>query len=159
MREVGKGYARYLEAVAKEVFEKECNMTNAQTISEMEEKDRKTIGIAQVQFGASADSKVVVKQFETVGIFASMQLTIDLSGYTGEKPVDEIVNEILLPVRNSVTKFIHSETMSRMHEMRAMVEGIRDGKTNREIALEVEDARGGFLDTFNKTFEPQPAAK
>jgi hypothetical protein len=111
------------------------------------------LGITQVTMGASADTKVAIKQYESAGVWASMNITFDFSAFTGELPVNRIINEIVLPVRNSFTKFAHPETMSRVEELRAIIEGIRDGKSDAEIERRVQEVRGAFMNIFTNTFE------
>lgn len=123
------------------------------TIKEMTDETKKMVGVATVSFGASNDTKVSVKQWETTGVFASMSMTFDLSAFTGEKPIDQLFNEIVMPLRNSFTKFAHAETMSRIEELRAIVEGIRDGKTDAQIERKVQEVSKDFLTIFNNTFE------
>lgn len=128
-------------------------MSVEDTIKNLSEEIRNKVGVKEVTFGASADTKVSIRDYETAGVWGNLSMTFNLDGFTGELPVDEIVNNIVIPIRNSFTKFAHPETMARIEELRAVIEGIRDGRTNAQIEARVNEVRGAFLDTFAHTFE------
>jgi hypothetical protein len=127
--------------------------TIASNIKGLDEETRKTLGVNKVSMGASADSKVSIRQFETSGVWASMNIEWDFSAFTGKLPVDRIINEIVVPVRNSFARFAHPETMARVEELRVIIEGIRDGRSNADIERGVQETRLAFVDRFGKTFE------
>jgi hypothetical protein len=133
----------------------DLSQLDAENMVEFSNEIKNLIGVNSVTFGASADSKVSIAQYETAGIFASMSMTFDLTAFTGQLPVDEIVNKVVMPIRNSFTRFAHPETMSRIEELRAIVEGVRDGKSYTEIERNVAAARQEYLKLMRASFQPK----
>jgi hypothetical protein len=107
----------------------------------LSEEDRKKLGLNNVSFGASADGKVSIRKYETVGVFSSFSATFNLDAFTGILPVDELINELVIPLRNNFTNFAHPATIATVEEMRAIVRGINAGKSNREIEEDVNRVR------------------
>lgn len=122
-------------------------------IMDLDENTRLQIGIKEITLRAHAGSKVSIAQFETTDMSAGMDITYDLTAFKGSMPVDEIINKIVVPIRNSTVKMTHADTMARTEEMRAIVEGIRDGKQLSTISTEVSRTRRGFLSLFKNVFE------
>jgi hypothetical protein len=129
--------------------------TDYRTLKDLPEDVKKKIGLNKVTIGGSADSKVSLKQYETMGVFCSLSVEVDLSAFAGEMPFDELFNEIAVPIRNSLVKVVQGETMARNMEMRAYVEGVRDNKSNAEIARAVQENRNQTLDLMGQVFEPK----
>ena len=125
----------------------------AESLNELDEETLLKIGLKEVTMGASSDAKIQIVQFESAGVWASMSMTFDFSAFTGSLPVTEIVNKIVVPTRNSFVRFAHPETMARIEELRALIEGIRDGESISTIEKNVHKARKGFVNTFKSTFE------
>ena len=125
----------------------------ADSLIDLDEETLMKIGLKDVTFGASADTKIQVVQFESAGVWASMSMTFDFSAFTGSMKVTDIVNKLVLPTRNSFVKFGPPSVMSTVEELRAMIEGIRDGKSYAEIERNVNKARNSFMTTFSTTFE------
>lgn len=124
-------------------------------ITDLNEEVLMKLGVNTVSIGASADAKVNIAQYESAGIFASLNITYDVSGLTGTMPLNDIVNKVLIPLRNSTTKLVHAETMSRAEELRAIIEGTRDGKSYAQIEDQVQNTRRSFMSMFRKVFEPK----
>jgi hypothetical protein len=122
-------------------------------IMDLDENTRLMIGVKEITLRAHAGSKVSIAQFETTDMSAGMDITYDLTAFKGSLPVDKIINDIVVPLRNSTVKMTHADTMARTEEMRAITEGIRDGKQLSTIADEVSRTRRGFLSLFKKVFE------
>jgi hypothetical protein len=131
------------------------NEHDYRTIKDLPDEVKAKIGLNKITIGGSADSKVVIKQYETMGVFSSMSLEVDLSAFSGEMPFDELFNNIAIPIRNSLVKVVQGETMARTMEMRAYVEGVRDGRSNADIERNVRDASNQSLDLMKQTFEPR----
>jgi len=123
------------------------------TIMDLDEDIRMKIGVNTVSIGASASTKIGIAQYENTDVFASLNITYDLSAFTGSMPVNDIVNNIIVPIRNSTTKLIHSETMSRAEELRTIVEGIRDGKSFAQIEDAIKNVNRSFISLFRRVFE------
>jgi hypothetical protein len=128
---------------------------NYETIKDLSDEVKAKIGLNKITIGGSADTKVVIKQYETMGVFSSMSLEVDLSAFAGEMPFDELFNKIAIPIRNSLVKVVQGETMARTMEMRTYVEGVRDNKSNAEIERTVREASNQTLDLMAQTFEPR----
>lgn len=112
----------------------------------------KKIGVQSISFGASADSKVNIAQYESMGIFASMSMTFNLDSLTGELPIDEVVNEVVMPLRNSFVQFSHPETITRVNELRAIIEGVRDGLSWAQISHRVQEERSKTIAMMRESF-------
>lgn len=122
-------------------------------LRDLDTDELKKIGLSQVKVSASSDTKVSIAQFETMGVTAGMEFTFDVSAYTGTMPITEIFDQVAVPIRNSATRFAHADTIGRIQEMRAIIEGIRDGKTFQEIEKEVHSARQNTLRLMRASFE------
>lgn len=128
-----------------------------ESLADLDEETLMKIGLKEVTFGASADAKIQIVQYESAGVWASFSMTFDFSQFTGTMKVNDIVNKLVLPTRNSFVKMGHPETMSRIEELRALIEGIRDGKSLAVIEENVNNARSNFITTFKSTFETKKA--
>jgi len=67
----------------------------------LSEENRRKIDLSSVSFGASSDAKISIRKFESVGVFSSFSMTFSLDAFTGELPVDELLNEIVIPLRKA----------------------------------------------------------
>ena len=128
------------------------DLTENSKVSGIDPEILKKIGIQNISFGASADTKVNIAQYESLGVFASMSMTFDLNALTGELPVNEIVNEVVMPVRNSFVQFAHPETLTRVNELRAIIEGVRDGLTWSQIGQRVQKERAKTIAMMRESF-------
>jgi hypothetical protein len=127
--------------------------TKMETLLDLDDETLMKIGLKDVTFGASADAKIQIVQYESAGVWASMSMTFDFSALSGSMKVNDIVKKVVIPTRNSFVRFAHPETMSRIEELRALIEGVRDGKSYAEIERNVNNARNTLINTFSKTFE------
>jgi len=127
--------------------------SRSDSLLDLDDETLMKIGLKEVTFGASADAKIQIVQYESAGVWASMSMTFDFSSLSGSMKVTDVVNKIVFPTRNSFARVAHAETMSRIEELRALIEGVRDGKSYAEIERNVIAARNSFITTFNNTFE------
>lgn len=133
----------------------EVEVSTETMLTDLSAEQLLSIGVNQITIGASADTKVSlgVKTFESMGAFASMSVTYDLSAFSGKMPVTDIMNLIAIPIRNSSAKYMHQETLARVEEVRAVIEGVRDGKSYAQIEDAVNEARKKALSLMRSTFE------
>jgi len=116
----------------------------------LSEENRRKIDLSSVSFGASSDAKISIRKFESVGVFSSFSMTFSLDAFTGELPVDELLNEIVIPLRESFTNFAHPATMATVEELRAVIEGINAGKSTSEIEADVQKVKKGIGSLYAK---------
>ena len=105
------------------------------------EEQRTKIGLSSVSFGASSDAKISIRKFESVGVFSSFSATFNLDAFTGVLPVDELINELVIPLRNNFVNFAHPQTIATVEELRTLIEGINAGKPNHQIEEDIRRVR------------------
>jgi len=122
------------------------------TLEDIDSEVIKQIGVSSCTFGASAASKINLGHYESFDVWGSFSITFDLSSVQSDEGVIDIVNNVVAPMRNSFIRYAHPEVMACIEEIKAMVEGIRDGDSPAEIAEAARRSRHETLAAIRRAF-------